>query len=76
MALTGTLGAGFCGHCPDCGKRRYSSRAQAKRAARANRCPGRRLRAYRCGGWWHLTSRDAGTVTYYRERRTAWQAKP
>lgn len=39
--------------CPDCGKRRYGSRKDAKRAARA-RHPGDHLAEYRCGGFWHV----------------------
>jgi hypothetical protein len=42
------------GSCPACGKHSYSTRAAAKRAARAIH-PGERLRAYRCGTYWHLT---------------------
>lgn len=40
------------GTCPDCGKQRFSSRAEAKRIARQYRST--RLSAYRCGDYWHL----------------------
>lgn len=42
------------GSCPTCGKRRYITKADAKRAIR--RFEGRegRLNAYRCGDAWHL----------------------
>ncbi|MDG9703738.1 hypothetical protein [Streptomyces sp. DH37] len=41
--------------CPDCGRRCYTSRKVAKRAARYL-YPNRALRAYRCDGgrWWHF----------------------
>lgn len=62
----GTLAADWLGICPGCGKHRFSSRAQAKRAARA--MPGRyaKLRAYRCGDYWHLTSAGTSTTEWYR----------
>jgi hypothetical protein len=43
------------GRCPRCGKNRYPSRAAARKAARMV-SPGRRLRVYQCGEYWHLTS--------------------
>jgi hypothetical protein len=59
--------------CP-CGKRAYTSRAVARRAARIL-YPGARMRAYACradagrsGPWWHLTSQDARRVAWWRER--------
>jgi hypothetical protein len=57
----------------NCGKIRYYSRDDAKRAAKAmkgkGRYPGHPLRPYRCpGGFWHLTSNPTSTVTWYRER--------
>lgn len=39
--------------CPDCGKRRYLTRVDAKRAARAL-SPAEPLRAYLCGTSWHI----------------------
>jgi len=40
------------GTCPDCGKKRYATRKDARRAARAfHRTES--LRAYRCGDWHH-----------------------
>jgi hypothetical protein len=50
--------------CPDCGKIRYPSRAEARRHARRH---GTRRRAYRCGEFWHLASyKDAADVAYFR----------
>lgn len=44
------------GHpCPDCGKRCWETRADAKRIARRMGKQTRHLAAYRCSsGWWHL----------------------
>lgn len=39
--------------CPDCGKRRYQTRKQAKLWARRLH-PGDRLSPYKCGDYWHL----------------------
>lgn len=41
------------GICPVCGKRSYTSRRAARRAARALH-PAAVLRAYRCGQHWHV----------------------
>jgi hypothetical protein len=41
--------------CPRCGKQCYRSRRGA-RAAGHLLYPARRMYAYRCGGYWHLTS--------------------
>lgn len=46
------------GLCGACGRARYGSRRQARHAARVA-APGVRLRAYRCGNAWHLTSPGA-----------------
>src|SRR6266700_1900629 len=43
------------GRCAECGKTRYPSRAAARKAARMV-SPGRRLRLYQCGDYWHMTS--------------------
>lgn len=46
---------GYIGTCSICGKRCYTSRKLAKRAARSiqgNR--GKRMSAYACGQWWHI----------------------
>jgi hypothetical protein len=52
--------------CPVCGKVRYLSRADAKRAARRQ---GRRCRAYHCGDFWHLADyQPAAKVAFYREQ--------
>jgi hypothetical protein len=54
--------------CP-CGKRAYTSRAVARRAARIL-YPGVRMRTYECrsGPWWHLTSQNARRVAWWRDR--------
>lgn len=41
------------GVCPTCGKRRYPTRRDARRAARLAH-PGEHMRAYPCGSFWHL----------------------
>ncbi|GAA2278298.1 hypothetical protein GCM10010402_38650 [Actinomadura luteofluorescens] len=41
--------------CGRCGRARYATRRDARHAARIG-APGVRLRAYRCGDAWHLTS--------------------
>lgn len=41
------------GTCRGCGKRRYPTRRDARRAARLAH-PGEHLRAYPCGMFWHL----------------------
>lgn len=46
------LQLGMCGRC---GRARYETRRTARHAARVA-APGVRLRAYRCGAAWHLTS--------------------
>lgn len=52
--------------CPDCGKVRYLTRADAKRSARRQ---SRRMRAYRCGQFWHLATFGAyQRVVFYREK--------
>lgn len=55
--------------CPVDGKVRYVSRKAARQAARKFRgLNGTKQRAYRCGDFWHLTSQDTATWTYFRER--------
>ncbi|MDF5756613.1 hypothetical protein [Spongiactinospora sp. TRM90649] len=41
------------GRCPACTKVRYPSRRAARAAAR-RLYPGTNMRAYPCGGYWHL----------------------
>ena len=43
------------GTCGRCGRARYLTRPEARRAARIA-APGARLWAYRCGDSWHLTT--------------------
>jgi hypothetical protein len=44
--------------CPVCGKRCYPKRKAARLAAR-RLYPGKHMREYQCGDYWHLTSRLA-----------------
>jgi hypothetical protein len=48
--------------CPECGKYRYLTKSEAKRAAR--RIKGRigRLNAYRCGDFFHLGHLPGGVI--------------
>lgn len=52
LEMLAILQIGLCGRC---GRARYTTRRTARRAARIA-APGIRLRAYRCGDAWHLTS--------------------
>lgn len=57
--------------CPDDGKIRYYTRRQAK-AEIARICGkghglGVKLRAYRCGEFFHITSQGAAAVASYRD---------
>lgn len=55
--------------CPDCGKVRYVSRRAARKAAsQLPQSQGRRMRAYKCGEFWHLTSQGTAKVTYFRDQ--------
>lgn len=56
--------------CPACGKRAYRTKADARRNGR-QLYPGVRLRAYRCGWWWHVTSQSAVKAAVWRE----WDAR-
>lgn len=40
------------GGCPTCGKLRYPTRSEARKAGR--QAGHRRVNAYQCGQWWHL----------------------
>jgi hypothetical protein len=53
--------------CPECGKVCYSTRRYARRAGRTI-FPGRRLRVYQCGDYWHHTSADAEVTASLREK--------
>ena len=53
--------------CAECGKRAYTSKTSAKNAARVL-YPGERMRVYKCGQWWHLTSQDAARAAEFRDR--------
>ncbi|MEU8342418.1 hypothetical protein AB0C74_12035 [Spirillospora sp. NPDC048832] len=52
LEMLAILQLGLCGRC---GRARYTTRRTARHAARIA-APGIRLRAYRCGDAWHLTS--------------------
>lgn len=53
--------------CPECDKRAYTSKATAKNTARLL-YPGVKMRVYKCGPWWHLTSQDAARTEWMRRR--------
>ncbi|MEU5993878.1 hypothetical protein ABZ806_33315 [Spirillospora sp. NPDC047418] len=52
VEMLAVLQLGLCGRC---GRARYPTRRTARHAARIA-APGTRLRAYRCGDTWHLTT--------------------
>ena len=56
------------GTCASCGKLIYPSRRAAKAKGR-QLYPGVLMRAYRCGGSWHLTSQDGAAAVRYRGYR-------
>ncbi len=55
--------------CPECGKKAFTSKENAKAAATVL-YPGRKMRTYNCHGtsWWHMTSQDAARTTEMRDR--------
>jgi ssDNA-binding Zn-finger/Zn-ribbon topoisomerase 1 len=71
--MTGRNRSGFSqgeSRCPECGKIRYQSRKDARQAQRTRAAihgPTGKMRAYKCGNFWHLTSRPADWITGYRE---------
>ncbi len=46
-------GAMDVGRCPECGESRYVSKKRAKAAAK-DLHPGRTMRPYQCGQYWHF----------------------
>jgi hypothetical protein len=55
----------YTGTCPDCGKVRYLTRADAKQALKRQ---SRRNRIYRCGDFWHTASwQPQDRILAYRE---------
>lgn len=42
------------GTCPDCGKQRYTSKADAKANGRRIMRRRNRLHPYKCGGYWYI----------------------
>ncbi len=65
----------FVTTCPACGKQGFTSKQVAKRAA-ARIHPGVRMRFYRCGQFWHMTSADSDTSAGYRERQAVQEEEP
>lgn len=58
--------------CPTCGKLRYPSRKDARRAA--SRIPrDGRLAAYECDGWWHLGHLPTVVRRGDLERANVWR---
>lgn len=57
------------GNCPVCGKHMFATRADAR--AEARRLEGEAghsgLRAYKCNGYFHLTSESTERITAFRE---------
>jgi hypothetical protein len=53
--------------CEVCGKQCFDSQRSAKSAA-PRIFPGKKMRFYQCGDYWHLTSVPADTMSMYRER--------
>jgi len=54
---------------PPCGKARYPTRKAARKAVKQLRYAHDKQRAYQCDlfpQFWHNTSQDADTVTWYR----------
>jgi hypothetical protein len=59
-------GTNHLGNCATCGKHRFVTRKDAKRAARFLH-PEDAMRAYRCGPWWHY-----GHTSPWRVRGETW----
>lgn len=57
------------GVCPTCGKRSYTDKARAKRAARQMRGRLGRLQVYPCGAYWHLGHAPKGLIRGYLSRQ-------
>lgn len=55
----------------ECGKVRYLTRREARHEARSGFRSARlgKVRVYRCGGFWHLTSVSAGDTAFFRTRQ-------
>jgi len=60
--------ARYAPECAACGKKCYPSRKMARAVARVL-FPGRRMRAYECGGEFHVTSQDADAAELGRRQR-------
>ena len=57
---------GSVGPCADCGKKRFPTKKAALDLRKQR--PDAGFRAYRCGDFWHLTTRDAETTERYRSK--------
>jgi hypothetical protein len=62
--------ARYAPECADCGKKCYPSRKMARAVARIL-FPGQRMRAYECGGAFHVTSQDADSAELGRRQAAA-----
>ena len=65
-----TYYARYAADCAACGKKCYPARDLAKAVARVL-YPGRKMRAYKCGGEFHVTSQDAETAELERRQAAA-----
>ena len=65
--MTGAYVVPSGGECPECGKRMFTDKHQAKQAIRAMKGRVGRLQAYRCGLVWHIghppPALTAGVIT-------------
>lgn len=61
-----TIIDGSVGPCPDCGKKRFPTKKAALDLRKQR--PDAGFRAYQCGDFWHLTTRDAATIERYRSK--------
>ena len=56
-----------------CGKQRFTTRAAARKQRAAD---GRRMRAYKCGSYWHATSQSASRAANYRAYAAQSEPQP
>lgn len=52
--------------CPACGKVRFPTRRSARKWGR-HQYPAAKIRAYKCGNFWHFTSQDTATTTWFKD---------
>lgn len=72
-AAAPTIIDGNVGPCPVCGKKRYPTKRDALDLRKQR--PDAGFRAYKCGNFWHLTTRDAVTIERYRSQGARAQGK-